>query len=1091
MNDNLKRVLFSRIFIRITACTMLAAGYLPRVYATSGYTIDIVQQQKQMTGKITDVKGNPIIGANVLEKGTTNGAISDIDGNFKLSLKPGATLLITYIGYKPEEVKVGNGPLKVIMKEDNETLSEVVVVGFGTQKKVNLTGSVSVVSGEDMALRPVSNATQALQGMVPGLQITSASGSLDSSPSINVRGTTTIGQGTSGSPLVLIDGMEGDLNTLNPQDIASISVLKDAAASSIYGSRAPFGVILVTTKKGTKNGKVQINYNNSFRWATPIRMKHLMSSVDFASMTNDAFSNGGQGIYFDNQRMEKIASFANAKPYGPGQRITEDGKIIYSLDADPNNPSVWGNSFIMGNDNTDWYDVIYKKWTFSQEHNFSASGGSEKFNYYTSFGYLGQDGLVKVGDDKLKRYNISAKINSELTNWLRFSYSYRFMRKDFKRPNALGEYLYLYLGGQWPTVPLYDRNGNYAADQVLSMATGGDYKSQTDETYHQASLIFEPIKNWLTHVEFNYRIQSTNNHYEDQQTYFYNVNNEAYLANSYSGVDEDYYKENYYNFQVYSEYNHSFAEKHNFHIMGGFQAEDLQQTQFGLYRNGIMIPEKPQVDMTSGLGPDGLPVTPGTWGSRNEWSIAGFFGRLNYDYNGKYLLEVNVRGDGSSRFRLGNQWKVFPSISIGWNIAREKLFEPLNETINQLKLRGSYGSLGNQNTDNWYQTFQTVPVQAGAGTWLQNGIKPNIAGAPGLVSETMTWEKIESYNIGLDWGLFNNRLTGSFDWYVRNTKDMIGNAPELPALLGTSVPVTNNTDLKTNGWELSIGWQDRLPNGVNYGAKFNISDSRAKITRYPNNPTNSIWTYVKGRYINEIWGYETVGIAKSNEEMKEHLSKVDQSSLGDNWAAGDIMYADLNHDGKISGGSETINDHGDYKLIGNSTPRYLFGLDLNASWKGFDFRLFFQGVMKRDYWTNIDYLFGTYGYGQWYTKCISEVQDYFRDSNTWSVQNGYQAENLNAYLPRALYSNKNLQTQTRYLQNAAYIRLKNLQFGYTLPRTLTAKWGLENMRIFFSGENLWTGTKLAKQFDPETLGTYQGNGYPLTTTLSGGLNITF
>lgn len=1091
MNENLKRVLSSRTFIKFATCTMFAGGYLPMTYATSGNTVDIVQQQKNVTGTITDAKGEPIIGANVVEKGTSNGVISDVDGNFKLLVAPGSTLVITYIGYKTQEVKTGNSPLKVVMKEDSETLSEVVVVGFGTQKKVNLTGSVSVVSGEEMALRPVSNATQALQGMVPGLQITSASGSLDSSPSINVRGTTTIGQGTSGSPLILIDGMEGDLNTLNPQDIASISVLKDAAASSIYGSRAPFGVILVTTKKGTKDGKVQINYNNSLRWATPIRMKHLMSSVNFASMTNDAFSNGGQGIYFDNQRMEKIASYANAKPYGPGQRITENGEILYSLDPDPNNPSVWGNSFIMGNDNTDWYDVIYKKWTFSQEHNFSASGGNEKFNYYASFGYLGQDGLVKVGDDNLKRYNVSAKINSELTKWLRFSYSYRFMRKDFKRPNALGESLYLYLGGQWPTAPLYDRNGHYASDQVLGMATGGEYKSQTDETYHQASFIIEPVKDWLTHVEFNYRIQSVNNHYENQQTFFYNVNDEPFLNNSYSGVDEDYYKENYYNFQVYSEYSHSFAEKHNFHIMGGFQAEDLKQTQFGLYRDGIMIPEKPEVDLGSGLGPDGQPVTPGTWGSRNEWSIAGFFGRLNYDYDGKYLLEVNVRGDGSSRFRRGNQWGIFPSVSIGWNIARERFFESINNVVNQLKIRASYGSLGNQNTDDWYRTFQTVPVYAGSGTWLQNSIKPNIAGAPGLVSETMTWEKIESYNIGLDWGLFNNRLTGSFDLYVRNTKDMIGNAPELPAILGTGVPITNNTDLKTHGWELSIGWQDRLQSGFSYGAKFNISDSRAKITRYPNNPTKSIWTYMEGRYINEIWGYETIGIAKSDEEMKAHLAKVDQSSLGDNWAAGDIMYADLNHDGKISGGSGTIDDHGDYKLIGNSTPRYLFGLDMNASWKGFDFRIFFQGVMKRDYWTNIDYLFGTYGSGQWYTKCITDVQDYFRDSNTWSVQNGYQSENLDAYLPRALYSNKNLQTQTRYLQNAAYIRLKNLQFGYTLPKTFTAKWGIENLRIYFSGENLWTGTKLAKQFDPETIGTYQGNGYPLTTTLSGGLSITF
>ena len=473
----------------------------------------------------------------------------------------------------------------------------------------------------------------------------------------------------------------------------------------------------------------------------------------------------------------------------------------------------------------------------------------------------------------------------------------------------------------------------------------------------------------------------------------------------------------------------------------------------------------------------------------------GYLGRINYSYDGKYVLEANLRADGTSRFRKGNQWKTFPSFSLGWNVAREHFFEPLNNIVNILKFRASYGLLGNQNTTNWYQTYQTMSVGSSNGAWLMSGNKPNTASAPGLVSASLPWETIESYNLGLDWGVFNNRLTVSFDWYIRDTKNMVGNAPELPALLGTGVPITNNTDLRTSGWELSIGWNDRLNNGFTYGAKFNVSDARTKITRYPNNPTKAVSTYIEGRYTNEIWGYTTVGLAKTDEEMQAHLATMPnggQSALGSDWKAGDIMYADINGDGKISGGSGTLNDTGDWTVIGNTTPRYLFGLDLNASWKGFDLRMFFQGVMKRDFWQGSTYLFGASNSGMWHATGIESVSDYFRNDDTWSVQEGYQSPNLNSYLPRPLYSNKNLQTQTRYLQSAAYIRLKNLQLGYTFPTRLTSRYGVQNLRIYFSGENLWTGTSLVDQFDPETIsGGSGGNGYPLSRTLSCGLSVTF
>lgn len=887
-------------------------------------SLNVVQQQKSVSGVIKDSTGEPVIGANVREKDNpTNGTITDLDGKFILNVAQATKLEISFIGYKTVVVDAIPGKtIDVKLEDDSEMLDEVVVVGFGTQKKVNLTGSVGVVTAEELKERPVTNAAQALQGVVPGLQITQTNGSLEDTPSINVRGTTTIGQGTSGDPLVLIDGMEGDLNTINPQDIANISVLKDAAASSIYGSRAPFGVILITTKSGSKEGKTSINYNNSFRWGTPINMNHMMNSVDFASWMNDTFANLGNAVFFDANRMEQIVAYHNATPYKPGQRITSDGTIMTGISAGDN--GYWLDGYGYGIDDVDWYSEIYKKWTFSQEHNFSVSGGTNKLNYYASFNYLDQGGFMNLGEEGLKRYNGTAKISSQITDWLKFNYTMRFTRQDYKRPATLTSSLYSDMARQgWPVLPLYDPNGYYydAPSPALGLAEGGVDKTQTDNTYHQIGLAIEPIKNWVTHIDFNYRIQSANRHWDSQMRYNHDVNGNPYVYSNSSNVHEDYYKENYYNFNAYTEYTHTFNEIHNLHVMGGFQAENLKQTQFGLQRNGIMFPGKPEVDLTTGLDYYGNEVTPSTNGSRNEWSTAGFFARVNYDYQGKYLIEGNLRADGTSRFRKGNQWKAFPSVSVGWNIARENFFEPINDVIGTLKLRASYGSLGNQNTTNWYQTYQTMSVGSSDGSWLMNGKKPNTATAPGLVSTTLTWETIESYNIGLDWGLLNNRLTGSFDYYIRNTKDMVGNAPELPAILGTAVPVTNNTDLRTSGWELSIGWNDRLDNGLTYSAKFNVSDSRTKITRYPNNPTNAISTYIEGRYINEIWGYETVGLAKTDAEMQAHLATLPnggQDALGSDWRAGDIMYADLNGDGKISGGAGTLNDSGDMKVIGNS-----------------------------------------------------------------------------------------------------------------------------------------------------------------------------
>ena len=1089
-------------FIALAPNTMNAQGKVG-TKVTQGHRITA-------TGVVNDAEG-PVIGASVFEKANRkNGTVTDLSGHFSLSVPAGATLIISYIGAETQEVKaVAGRPLTVNLKSNTAELDEVVVVGFGTQKKVNLTGSVGVATAKDLKERPVSNATEALQGLVPGLNIDVSSGSLEKTPTINVRGQGTIGEGSNYSPLILIDGMEADLNSVNPQDIENISVLKDAAASSIYGSRAPFGVILITTKSGSKDGKTTINYNNSFRFSNPINKKHMMNSVMFASWVNDALTTNGGSPRYSGDIMKRIVDWHNATPIAPGQRKTADGRIIYSVE--PNESGQWLGGFSTGCDDVDYYDVVYKDWNFSQEHNVSATGGTEKLNYYASGSFYGNNGLIKMGEENLKRFTATAKINSQLTPILRLNLNMRFTREDYKRPADLTDGLYEDMACKsWPLLPLYDRNGYLVHNDgksVASLADGGSDKKQSDNFYFQTGLKIEPVKNWNTYVDFGYRIQNITRHWDQQVIYNHDINGTPHVIHrNTSNVHEQLYKTNYYNLNVRTEYSLSINDVHNFHVLAGFQAENLKELSFGAERNGILISTKPELDLTTGNGSDGKPVTPSVFGYRNEWSVAGFFGRFNYDFKGRYLFEANVRADGSSRFRTGHQWKTFPSISLGWNIAKEAFFKDLASTVNTLKLRGSYGSLGNQNTYNWYFTYQTLTATPNSGGWLQNGAKPALAYTPSLVSESLTWEKIETYNIGIDWGLFNNRLTGSFDYYTRTTKDMIGKSPELPNIFGPSVPSTNNTNLRANGWELSVQWRDRLACGLTYSAKFNLSDSRIKITKYPNNPTNYIYSPLEGHYTGEIWGYESIDIARTEEEMQAHLQALDktyeqvnghapevplsgQNNLGTNWHAGDMMYRDLDGDGRITKGSETIGDTGDKRVIGNSTPRYRFGLELNAAWKGFDLRVFFQGVMKRDYWQGSTYMFGYTGY-IWGAAGIMGVEDYYRDENTWSVQNGYMDVNTDAYLPR-LAGSKNITTQTKYLQNASYIRLKNVQIGYTLPQSITKRFSVQQLRIYLSGENLWTGTKLRKQFDPETIDSWSGNGYPLSRTLAFGLSVNF
>jgi TonB-linked SusC/RagA family outer membrane protein len=1065
---------------------------MPSLWASgkSSFIADSTSQQQTkgtITGKITDKSGEALIGVSIKIKGTSLGTITDVNGSFVLNnVTPSTILIFSYIGMKNVEIKVENQTSLIVKLEDNSVnMSEVVVVGFGTQKKVNLTGAVGTVDSKTLEDRPVQNVAQALEGVVAGLNITqNGGGNLDNTPSINIRGTGTIGQGSNGTPLILIDGTEGDINSLNPQDIDNISVLKDASASSIYGSRAAFGVILVTTKKG-KAGKTTVNYSNSFRSSSPINLPQMMNSYDFALYFNAANENGGGGAIFSDARLQSILDFQNGKL----------GKK--TIPASATNPQYWGDGYGTGNDNIDWYKAIYRSSSPSMDNSISVSGGNENVTYYLSGDYLNQVGLMKIGGDNSQRYNITGNISIKLSPAVTLAYNAKFIRQDFDRPSAETNGLNQDLARQgWPTLPLYDPNGYLysSPSPALALQNGGRTNSQNDATYQQVQLIVTPLKGWTIHAEMNYRVNDNFTHWDDQQTYNHDVNGNAYLFNSYSDVHEDAYKENYFNPNIYSDFTKKIND-HNFKLLVGYQSELDYTRTLSVTRQGIIVPTIPVLNQTTGTDANGIAQSPTVSGDYQQWSTAGVFGRLNYDYAEKYLLEANLRYDGTSRYQENQRWTILPSFSAGWNIANESFWGPLQKYVNVLKLRVSYGELGNQNTSNWYPTYMTMPVGTSNGSWLVNGLQPNTASAPGLISSTLGWEKVSTWNGGVDLSAFHNRLTISYDNYIRYTNDMTGPAPELPATLGTAVPTTNNTDMKTLGFELNLAWKDRLSNGLGYSFGFLMADSKSFVTNYPN-PTGNLSTYRSGEQLGEIWGYQTIGIAQTNDQMNAHLATLPnggQNSIGTNWQAGDIMYADLNHDGKIDGGAGTLSDHGDLKIIGNNAPRYTFGINLGADWKGFDFKAFFQGTMKRDYFQGSYYFWGASSWGEWWSTGLQQQLNYFRNDPKDPL-----GLNLNSYYPRPLFNGKNQQTQTAYLQDASYIRLKNLQFGYTVPSAITKKIAIDKIRIYVSGDNLWTFTKLAKMFDPETVdgganigGSNAGNVYPLSTVYSCGLSINF
>lgn len=1047
-------------------------------------SLGMFAQNVTVRGTVTDDADEPVIGATIIVEGNaTVGTVTDMDGNYVLNNVPSnGNLVFSYVGMKPQTVAInGRTTIDVVMASDTELLDEVVVVGYAIQKKVNVTGAVSSIDSKTLESRPVQNVSQMLQGVVPGLNFstTNSGGALNSRMNVNIRGGGTIGDGSSGGPLILIDGSQGDMNALNPNDIENISVLKDAAASSIYGSRAAFGVILITTKSG-KSGAPRVNYTGNMRFSTATQIPEMMDAYQFAQYFNAANANNGGGAIFGKTLMERIQANMEWQKTGKGTKpvtthwnaAKQEWDLYYEGDG--------------ASDNTDWFGEMYMKNAPSHEHNLSVSGGSDKMTYYVSGNFLNQRGLIRHGKDEFQRYTLSGKITADLSDKVKLVYNNKWIREDYTRPSYMTGLFFHNIARRWPVNPVKDPNGHYVyGNEITQMRGGGVDNNQKDLLYQQATLTYTPIKNWNINLEGNYNVTNENNHWDKLPVYHHNDKGEPILSD-WSGGDkgqsvvyEGAKKWNYFSGKLYSNYSFDIND-HNINLLGGMDMELEKIRNIGGSKKDLVSPLVPTLNTAT----DDKPILGGGY---QHWSTMGFFGRVNYNYMEKYLFEANIRRDGTSRFIGDKTWGTFPSFSAGWNIARENFFGDLANNISTLKLRASWGQLGNTNTNALYPFFLGMPFSSGAGNWLVNGERTNLSGAPGIVSSLMTWERVESWDLGLDWNALNGRFTGTFDYFKRITKDMIGPAPELSSLLGTGVPKINNADLETYGWELEIGWRDRI-NDFSYGAKLALSDDRTKVTRYPNESMN-INDWYAGKMSGDIWGYTTVGIAKTDAEMTAHIDK-NKPSWGTNWTAGDVMYADLTGDGAVNSGKETLDDHGDLKIIGNNTPRYKFGLNLDAQWKGIDFSIFFQGVGKRDWWFGgTPYFWGATADGMWQSAGFKEHW------NFWRPEGDALGANLDAYYPKPRFEGggKNTPAQTRYLQNAAYLRIKNAQLGYTLPSAWMQNLGLSSVRIYTTVDNLVTFTKITRIFDPEALGGDWGPGklYPLQRTWAVGVNINF
>lgn len=1050
----------------------------------------LVKPRIKVSGHVMDTSGEPLIGATIMIHGTSEGTSTDPDGNFSLEAAEGDLIDALLIGYRTVSQKAA-ARLDFVLEDDITQLEEVVVVGYGVQKKVNLTGSVESLGGEAMENLPMPSLSRGLQGMIPSLNIDMTDGKPIRSSEYNVRGTTSIGAG-GGSTLIMIDGAPGDPDLLNPGDIESVTVLKDAASAAIYGARGPFGVVLITTKNPSE-GKTSLTYSGNVSFYTQTqRNDYIWDGYTWAKSFVEAY-------YAYNDYVTNPTGVNNAFPFTPNLEtwLSE----LKRRHDDPSLPKVAttsdGRYVYYGS--TNWYDELYKKVSTGGEHTLTLSGSARNVGYYLSGRYYGQGGIFKYNSDDFNQFNLRGKGHVQAFPWLKVSDNVDFSRRSYKYPLTS-----IYEKGIWRNI----------ADQGFPMAVM--YNPDGTMTRHAAYTVgdFKTGNNKSLTTQFNLRntlgavasFLDNSLRFNGDFTYSYRLARDKRILypvsySDYEGVitsegtnklSEGIDETNYLGTNFYAEYENTFRGRHYLKAMAGVNYEYQKTVTNDMERNGILKPNIADFNLSNG---DSFLIT----GGGSVWAVLGLFCRLNYNYKERYLVELNGRYDASSNFPRNSMWGFFPSASAGWRVSKEDFWRISPKAVSELKIRLSYGELGNGQIPP-YSYIQTISTyQSGR---IIDGALPLYSYMPSLVPDDLTWERSRTYNVGIDLGFLENRLTLNADFFQRNTENMYTTGVIVPAVLGTSSPKGNYADLRTRGLELSLEWKDRIAwqKSLDYSVKLVLSDSQAEITRY-NNPNGLIDNvYYKGAKVGEIWGYEIVGLFQDENEI---ASWADQSYMKTSqgqkiWLPGDMKYADLNQDGKINDGKRTVDEHGDMRVIGNTTPRWRFGVNLSASWNNFFLTAFFQGVGHRDWYPSVE--------------CNAFWGMYNRPYNMLPVhiyENHWTEETPDAYFPRfrgylATSTNGVLRMpNTRYLQNAAYVRLKNLTFGYDLPKKVLEKVKMSKCQVFFSGQNLWTWSpihRITKNIDPEVIsgsdtevatGKGDGNAYPMLRSCSLGITLGF
>lgn len=1072
----------------------------------AGSSMVLSAQNRSISGKVFDTNEEPLIGVTVTIENTTIGAITDIDGAFTLQVPEGKVVLnVSYVGFVPQKVTVASGQSNVTVRlsEDAVLLNEVVVVGYGKQKKVNLTGAVASVGGEELENRVTKSLSSMLQGTVAGLNVTTSSGVPGSSASINVRGITSIHES---EPLVLIDGAVGDIDRVNPNDVESISVIKDASAAAIYGARAAFGVILVTTKSGAaKDGKATVRYSGRFGWQAPTTSTDYETTGYWSVYTINQFWQANSGtLYVDytDQDMQELWNRVNDKTEHPDRPwVVEDVR---------NGRNQW-----VYYGNYDWWHSLYRDNRPMQQHNVSISGGKDDVKYFVSGSYDKQTGILRENPDIYRKYNLRSKIDFRINEWLTMSnntsfyssqysylgdgdventlaYSARHALACFPQKNPDGSWLY-----STPYLNYKVANGRHI---LLGENSHRNVERSTDFT-NTTRLVYAPIRELSFTGDFTYRQYQSRNTSRSNVMYYREYPDGELLSYATGAganrLDEAVNTNQYYSTNIFGTYDDTFNQAHHLSVVGGMNYEAWKNKNISAYGENLVSTDLDDLDLV-GQNAEGATIT-GVGGGQNEYALLGIFGRINYDYKSRYLFEVSGRYDGTSRFASGSRWGFFPSASAGWRISEESFFQPVRQWIDNLKVRGSFGSLGNQNISSYYSFARLISISSLGYTFGEGSVLPKYSSLSAPIASGVTWETAQQWDFGFDLTMLGNRLNLTVDGYIRDTKDMLTDGVDLPGVYGADLPDMNAADLRTKGYEITLNWRDRLTLGnkpFEYSVGLNLSDYKSVITKYDNENKTFAKDYYEGMEIGEIWGYVTDGLFRTDEEAKAYAEKVVLSYVlkgqTGGWQAGDVKFVDLDGDGKVGIGSNNVDNPGDRKILGNSLPSFSYGISASAQWNGFDVSAFFQGTGNH-YWYPAGQsmpFWGPYSYPY-----LSFLQKDFL-ADVWT------AENTDAYFPRAMaYSASSgvlSNVNDRYLQNLRYLRFKNLTVGYTLPQSWTGKARIESVRIYFTGENLcyWSPLKKHSRYvDPEAAidrsDAYNNAYYPWQKSFLFGIDVTF